>query len=351
MSRPVLRYGLLAGLFFLTGCLPYSCRPETEEALFPADSLSRQMAEEVPADTLARIGHTTGTEAHPLRYPRTVRFVGDAGVAVSDVERNSLFRFGADGTFDAEVRDEAFAVPYLAGVRQDTLVVFNAGANRFDWVVNGRRLPGRARDFERPAEETLVYTLATDRHLYAKVVGEEIAPTLLRLAAGGRPEVRTELPGPYWARSGVLRRWGDRLVSVSGFRPVVHTLPLDFRAEARADSLRLMGFDSPMLERSHAYAQGDAEKPPLLAASAAAVDDTLFVLNLRPGWVQIDVYDRTGRLQRRLVEPHEAADRNFYPVDLDARRLDGGYQFAVAVRSPEPQVEIFRWRAASVAGR
>ena len=351
MHRSVLRYGLLAGLFFLTGCLPYSCRPETEEALFPADSLSRQVAQEVPADTLDPIGHTTGTEAHPLRYPRTVRFVGDDGLAVSDVERNSLFRFGTDGTFEAEVRDDAFAVPYLAGVREDTLVVFNAGANRFDWVVEGRRLSDRSRAFERPAEETLVYALATDDYLYAKVVGEEIAPTLLRLTADGRPEARTELPGPYWARSGVLRQWDDRLVSVSGFRPVVHTLPLNFQAEARADSLRLMGFDSPMLERSYAYAQGDAEKPPLLAASAAAVGETLFVLNLRPGWVQIDVYDRTGRLQRRLIEPHEAAGRNFYPVDLAARRAEGGYQFAVAVRSPEPQVRIFRWRPASAPRR
>lgn len=350
MTRSALRYSLLAGLFLLTGCLPYSCRPETEEALFPADSLSRQVAEDVPADTLDSIGHTVGTEAHPLRYPRTVRFVGADGLAVSDVERNSLFRFGADGTFEAEVRDEAFAVPYLAGVRQDTLVVFNAEENRFDWVVDGRRLPGRARDFERPAEESLVYALATDRHLYAKVVGEGFAPVIQRLGTNGRVEARTELPGPYWARSGGLRRWDDRLVSVSGFRPVVHTLPLDFQSEARADSLRLMGFDSPMLERSHAHAKGDAQKPPLLAASAATVGDTLFVLNLRPGWVQIDVYDRTGRLQRRLIEPHEEANRNFYPVDLDARRADGGYQFAVAVRSPEPQVEVFQWQPVSVGG-
>ncbi len=351
MIRSVLRYGLLAGLVLLTGCLPYSCRPETEEALFPSDSLSRQVAQEAPADTLAPIGRTTGTEAHPLRYPRTVRFVGDDGLAVSDVERNSLFSFGVEGAFRAEVRDEAFAVPYLAGVRGDTLVVFNAESNRFEWVVDGRRLPDRARAFERPAEETLVYALATDDRLYAKVVGEEIAPTLVRLGREGQGDARTELPGPYWARSGVLRRWGDRLVSVSGFRPVGHTLPLDFRAGARADSLRLMGFDSPMLERSHAYAQGDAQKPPLLAASAAAVGDTLFVLNLRPGWVQIDAYDRTGRLQRRLIEPHDEANRNFYPVDLDARRAGGGYQFAVAVRSPEPHVEVFRWRRDAATGR
>ncbi|MFP4228921.1 MAG: hypothetical protein ACLFTE_08855, partial [Salinivenus sp.] len=254
MPAPLFRYGLLAGLLFLTGCLPYSCRPETEKALFPADSLSRQVAQEAPTDTLQTRWRTEGTDAHPLRYPRTVRFVDDSSLAVSDVERNSLFRFSGAGDVEQEMRDDAFAVPQLAGVRQDTLIVFNAEANRFDWVADGTRLSDRARTIERPAEETLVYPLATDRHLYAKVVGEDIAPVLLRYDATGTRIARTALPGPYWARSGVLRRWGDRLVSVSGFRPVVHTLPEDFATEARPDSLRLMGFDSPMLERSYAYA-------------------------------------------------------------------------------------------------
>jgi hypothetical protein len=133
-------------------------------------------------------------------------------------------------------------------------------------------------------------------------------------------------------------------VSLSGFRPVVHRLPPDFSAETQPDSLSLVGFDSPMLDRSYAYAQDDVDKPPLLSASAAPVGDTLFVLNLRPGWVQIDAYDRSGRLLNRLVERHDAGDSNFYPVDLDARRTDAGYKFAIAVRSPNPQIELFRWR-------
>jgi hypothetical protein len=327
----------------LTGCLPYSCRPETEESLFASDSLSRRVAQETPADTLQAVWHTTGTDAHPIRYPRTVRFVGDSSLAVSDVERNSLFRFGPEGAFEAEHRDDAFAVPYLAGVRQDTLIVFNAESNRFDWVVDGRRLAELTRPFERPAEETLVYALATDWHLYAKVMGDDTAPVILRLNNAGTPVAQAALPGPYWRRAGGLRAWGDRLVSVSGFRPVVHTVPDDFADGATPDSLRLLGFDSPMLERSRAYAQGDAQKPPLLAASAATVGDTLFVLNLRPGWVHIDVYDRTGRLQRRLIERHGGGDRNFYPLDLDARRVADGYEFAVTVRSPEPRLSLYRW--------
>ena len=342
--RGLLRGILLSGLFVLSGCLPYSCRPDANETLFPADSLSRRVAQDTPADTLRRVWTSEGTKAHPLRYPRTVRFWGDGQVAVSDAERNSLFFFGADSTFQREHTDSTFAVPYLAGTRGDTLVVFNAGTNRIDFVTREGRHPGRSLTYERPAAETLVYVLATDTSLYAKAVGQETGASLARLDGRGRVVSRIELGGAYWRHAGFLRAWGDQVVSLSGFRPAVWRVPLGFADGARPDSLSLVGFDSPMLERSYAYAQGDVSNPPLLTASAAAVGDTLFVLNLRPGWVQIDAYDRQGRLQRRLVERHTGGNRNFYPVDLDARRVDGGYRFAVAVRSPEPQVEVFRWR-------
>lgn len=348
--RGLVRSLLLASLLVLVGCLPYSCQRNPNETLFPADSVSRRVADTVPTDTLRPVGTSTGTTDHPLTYPRTVRF-GAGTVAVSDAERNSLFRFGPDGAFRREVTDEAFAVPYLIGHRADTLAVFNAGADRVDFVVGGRRLADRAVAYDRPTREALVYMLATDAHLYAKVVGPEVGAHVSRLGPNGAVEARAELGGPYWRRAGFLRAWGDSLASLSGYRPVVHRLPRTFPDGARADSLSLVGFDSPMLERSYAYAAGNASKPPLLTASAAAVGDALFVLNLRPGWVQIDVYDRGGRLRRRLVEPHSVGNRGFYPLDLDARRTDEGYRFAVAVRSPEPRLELFRWRpSASASG-
>jgi hypothetical protein len=99
-----------------------------------------------------------------------------------------------------------------------------------------------------------------------------------------------------------------------------------------------------MLERRYAFGQGDVTEAPLLTPAAAPVGDSLFVLNLRPGWVQIDVYDRRGRLQRRLVERHEGGSPNFYPLDLDVRRTPDGYVFAVAIRSPEPRLDLFRWQ-------
>jgi hypothetical protein len=347
MSVRALVRGLLVGsLLVLAGCLPYSCQRTANEALFPADSTSRRVADTVPADTLRPVGASTGTKAHPLAYPRTVRFV-EGSVAVSDAERNSLFRFGPDGTFRREVADEAFAVPYLIGHRADTLVVFNAGADRIDFVVGGQRLAERAVAYDRPSREALVYMLATDAHLYAKVVGQDEGAHVARLDSTGAVVARADVGGPYWRRAGFLRAWGDSLVSLSGYRPVVQRLPRAFADGAAADSLSLVGFDSPMLERSFAYAQGDVTKPPLLTPAAAAVGDRLFVLNLRPGWVQIDVYGRDGRLQRRLLEPHRRGNRGFYPLDLDARRTDAGYRFAVAVRSPEPRLELFRWRPAA----
>ncbi len=356
MTRSALRRGstlVLLSLFLFTGCLPYSCQRQANEALYPSDSLSRRIAQNTPTDTLDSLWATTGTEAHPLKHPRTVRFVDDGELAVSDVERNSLFRFAADGRLVREMNDEGFRTPYLIGTRGDqrkpdhrrgdTLVVFNAGSNRIDFVADGRRLVGQSVTFERPAPETLVYMLATDTTMYVKVLGRQTDSFIARLNARAQPTARAPLTGPYWQYAGFLRAWGDTLVSLSGYRPVVNLLPRDFQDGTMPDSLRLVGFDSPMLERRYAFGQGDATEAPLLTPAAAPVGNTLFVLNLRPGWIQIDAYDRSGRLQRRLVERHDAGNPDFYPLDLDVRRTDEGYVFAVTIRSPTPRLEVYRW--------
>jgi hypothetical protein len=333
----------------LTGCLPYSCQPQPDRALYPSDSLSRQVAQDTPADTLEPLWSAQGTDAHPLVHPRTVRFMDDGTVAASDVERNSLFRFGADGAFAREIAGEGFRTPYLIGTREDTMVVFNAGTNRIDFVAEGRRHAGRSVSYERPAPETLVYMLATDTTLYAKVVGQQAGSFIGRLDGAGDVVARAPLSGPHWRYAGFLRAWGGSLVSLSGFRPAVDRLPRGFADGTVPDSLALIGFDSPMLGRRHAFGQGDASEAPLLTPAAAPVGDTLFVLNVRPGWVQIDAYDRTGRLQRRLIERHEDGSPNFYPLDLDARRTESGHVFAVTIRSPTPRLEVFRWPRPSTA--
>jgi len=344
LSRRLLVRGLVfvcVGL--LTGCLPYSCQPEPNEALYPSDSLSRRIAQDTPTDTLESRWDTAGPEGHPLAHPRTVRFQDDGTIAVSDVERNSLFQFGPEGRLVREITGGGFRTPYLIGTRGDTLVVFNAKTNRIDFVTEGRRQPDRSVSYQRPAPETLVYMLATDTTLYAKVVGQRTESFIARLNDRGASVARAPLDGPHWRYAGFLRAWADSLVSLSGFRPAVEVLPRPFRDGSAPDSLALVGFDSPMLERRHAFGQGDATEAPLLTPAAAPVGDTLFVLNLRPGWVQIDAYDRDGRLQRRLVERHEEGNPNFYPLDLDARRTDTGYVFAVTIRSPAPRLKLFRW--------
>lgn len=333
----------LLGVLLFTGCLPYSCQRQPNEALLPSDSLSRQIAKDTPADTLQSVWVSSGTETHPLARPRTVRFLETGRLAVSDVERNSLFLFGADGAFLEEVDDQGLAVPYLIGTRGDTLVVFNAETDRIDLLAAGRRVPGRSISYDRPAPEALVYMLATDTSMYAKTVRRNGKSFIARLNDAGQPTARVSLTGPYWRHAGFVRAWGEALVSLSGYRPVVDLLPRDFSAEATPDSLALVGFDSPMLERSYSFTEGDVTKAPLLTPTAAAVGDTLFVLNLRPGWIQIDAYDRSGRLQRRLVERDDTGSPDFYPLDLDARRTDEGYLFAVTIRSPEPRTELYRW--------
>lgn len=337
------RIGVLTFLFVLSGCLPHSCDRTETRALMPADSLSRQMASRVEVDTLNQIWMSDASE---LAYPRTIRFTGADQIYVSDVESHRLFAFGTDGAMMETVDGDDLHFPYLIGVRGDTALVFNPARHRIDFVAGGAVV----RSIDTPSGEALPrrqplqYAAAADSALFVKIVGEEFDSYIARLGPEGQIQERFELQGPFWRFAGQLRPWGDSLVSLSGYRPVVDVLP----AEAQQiDTLRLHGFDSPMLSRSRLFLAGEVDEAPLLSASAAAAGDLLFVLNMRPGWLRIDAFDRQGRLQHRLVQPNPRARMNtdYYPVDLDVRRVQGGaYEFAVAVAKPEPRIELYRWR-------
>lgn len=353
---------MLSVLLMLTGCLPSSCQREGNEALYPADSTSRDIAQSTPVDTLERLWSTQASDAEgavPLTHPRSVRFYDDGRLAVSDVERDGLFLFAPNGTLQQTVKEQdSMDVPYLAGVRKggagqrDTLVVFSAGTNRFDLFVDGRRLPGRSVSYERPAEETLVYPAASDAAYFVKAIGQNMSGRVDRLNRQGDREAQRSLDGPYWHHAGGLRAWGDTLLSLAGFRPVIERMPLAFNASTSVDTTALVGFDSPMLERRYAFSQGDVERPPLLTPDAAPLGDSLYVLNLRPGWIRVDVYDRSGRLQHALVESHEGGNPNFNAVGLDVRRDGEALLIAVALRSPEPALEVYRWQpGGELAGR
>ncbi len=339
-ARPFLF--LLAVSLLLAGCLPSSCRREESRALFPSDSLSRQVAEATAVDTLQLAWRTTGTETHPLEYPRTLLFGERGRLYASDVERNSLFVFGEDGRFVEEMVAEAFDVPYLVGRRGDTLVVFNPREQRLDFWAGGRIASSRPTPQDLP-RAPLQFVAASDDAVFFKLLGEDFEGYVARLDADGNLTKRVALPGPSWRHAGMLRLWGDTLVSLSGYRAVADLFPTDL--SALPDTLALVGFDSPMLARSRSFALGNVGEPPLLSPAAAPAGAFLFALNMRPGWLQIDVFDRQGRLVRRLTQPDPSFGQNFYPRDLAVRhRPDGAYELAVALTDPAPRVDLYVWK-------
>lgn len=316
--------------------------------MFAADSLSRTIARNAPRDTLTVLWHTDGSEAHPLERPRTVRLGPQQRVWITDAERNRLQIYDANGALLRDTDPTRLDVPYLSGLRGDTAVVFNAGTNRFDWIADGDSI--RSVPIQRSADATLIYTLATDRALYTKIVGEEMDGRIQRRDdRTGAVVAQTTLTGPHWQYAGFLRAWGDSLLSLSGFRPTADVLPRAFEDGAALDSLAFRGFDSPMLPRRYAFVQGDVNQAPLLSVSAAARGPYLFVLNLRTGWVRIDVYDRNGQLQHILTPAERPSRPNFYPIDLDVQTTSEGYRMAVIRRSPSPRLTVYRWAVPSDA--
>ncbi len=107
----------------------------------------------------------------------------------------------------------------------------------------------------------------------------------------------------------------------------------------------LMGFDSPMLARSRLFVLNDLDQPPMLTVSAVAEGELLFLLNMRPGWLRVDVYDHDGHLQNILTQPSPEFDQGYYPSDIAVRRISATeYELAVSVIEPEPRIERYRWR-------
>ncbi len=339
-------FPVLVLLFGLTGCLPYSCNRIESRRLFPADSLSRQMAAALPVDTLRLQWTTTGPE-DALTHPRTVLFGADGRLYVADTERNGVFMFEGDGRFAGEIADAAFAFPYLAGQWGDTLAVFNPQARRVDYVRDGAVVGGVPLPADVPRRGGLLYVAAGPGRLFLKAIGQDFDGYVARLDAQGAVVARHPLAGPYWRHAGLLRLWGDSLLSLSGFRPVLDVLP----PGGGLDTLALAGFDSPMLARSRLFMLGEIDEPPLLTASAAPAGDRLFVLNMRPGWLRVDIYDRDGRLRHVLTQEKPAFNQDYYPTDLAVRRTDdGAFEVAVVVARPAPAVALYRWRPGLISG-
>ena len=340
--RRLSSYLILGLLLTVSGCFPFSCQPRESRALFPSDSLSRQLAEAIAVDTLTTLWETRGNSDHPLSYPRTVRFGTRGTIYVSDAKTNKILEFlPEDGTLERVHTSISYDTPYIVGIRQDTILVLNPTARRIDFTVGDEtalhtKLP------EDPSTEGLRYATASDDHIYIKLLGENFDGYVAQLNHAGATVKKIPVSRPHWRYAGLMRMWGDSLISFSGFRPVIDIMD----GGDALDSLALVGFDSPMLARSRAYALGYTRQPPLLYSSAAPLSDLIFVLNLRPGWLRIDVFDQEGNLVNRLVQEGPGFNKNFYPIDIDVRmNSEGIFELAVAYVEPEPKITLYSWKS------
>lgn len=331
------RYIAPALLLLLTGCTPFSCRVSDPHALLPADSLSRAYAEDVRAYELEPVSDISLLDL--ANHPRTMLFSpDDRWLYVGDTRSHHVAQINLDDGSARQIEHPTFRNPYLAGFLDDTLVVLNPARRTLDYISNSTivrqvDLP----DFD--DRRTLRYATVHDQVVFVKSVSEPHGSFLSRFDRAGEEVDRVELDGPYWRHAGMLRSWGDSLISLSGYRPVLDVISRDLAV----DSLRLMGFDSPMLPRSRRFLLGDARDAPLLSSAASPAGDRLWVLNMRPGWIQVDAYDRDGRLEGMFTQPEPTPDRRFYPVDLIAREeADGSVLLHVLLARPNAGIVTYR---------
>jgi hypothetical protein len=300
--------GLALALWLLSGCSPFGSSSEPKD-LFPADSVSRQIAEAIAPETLElliRIEPDTAT------FFGSMQIGPDSLIWIGDLSDRSIRRFTLGGEEMTAIRSPEIQYPYLAGRSGSTSFIFDVGTESLLRVesahfVDRIALPARAGGLSLSRFVSVV-----GEHMYVKDTGSRDNATLAVSSLGG-PPVRVKLPGQPWRYHGVLKTWGQRMVGVSSFRPILYF----FDSFARLDSMSLVGFDSPMLARSRAFALGEVSDPPLLISSFSAVANRLFVLNVRPGILRIDEYDETGRLMRAF-QREAPVPESYTPVDLIA---------------------------------
>lgn len=336
--RPV--WFILAATLF-AGCLPSSCRREDSRVLFAADSVARAYAETLPVDTLNLVFDTSSDPA-VFALPRTLTFADDGDLVVSDAKANQLVRLSAEGVvaarYDLGSGAAPGGIPYIVGSSADTVYIFSAGDNTITGLVAGRRVRHFALD-RADAARQLRYVAVDSTGVWVKSVDPDSGSTAVRYRWDGTRTAATTLRGPYWVHAGILRASGDSVLSIRGYMPIVNVID----SAGQIDSVRLRGFDSPMLARMRSFVLGNTESPPLLIPSAAYDGERFYVINARPGWLRIDVYDASMSLEAILVEPNPGFNKSFYPTDIAVRSEVGRILLAVSLQEPEPSVRLFAW--------
>ncbi|HLE57037.1 MAG TPA: hypothetical protein VJB15_08140, partial [Rhodothermia bacterium] len=90
---------------------------------------------------------------------------------------------------------------------------------------------------------------------------------------------------------------------------------------------------SPMLARGRAYSLGSIDEPPLMISGVHVAQDDLYVINVRPGILRLDVFDPNGRLVR-VLQFEEPEPSGFTPVDLVVgSQGDSSYVIVASVSS------------------
>lgn len=349
-------------LLAVVGCLPTTCSRTESTALMPADSLSRSLAVEITPDTLAFIASIDLTDEDrfgtSMVHPQTVEVDASGATWMADVETGWLVRIARDGTtIPMELGGESY--PYLAGAATASSISTDGAPDMWVWQAGNAQLVRldahlglvSRTEFPLPEAAEQRYVYAVEDTIYMKRVVKDGISTWEQRTPEGVLLAAQLLPGPFWYHAGFVRAWGDRPVSLAGYRPTITTwlpAPAYPGGEVSLDSLALVGFDSPVLARRRAFVDGRLAQPPLLSSAARPLGDQLFVLNLRPGWLQIDVYDRSGRLLKVLTEPDPAFNRDFFPVDL-AVYVDPTDDTASTIRidvlvwKPEPSLRRYAW--------
>lgn len=187
------------------------------------------------------------------------------------------------------------------------------------------------------ANATLRYVAVDGERIVVKALDQESGGHLAWYDPFGTRLLERKLDGAYWRHSGLLKTDGDSLLSLRGYLPLIDV----YSDATKVDSVALFGFDSPMLARTRLFEGNSAKAPPLLSSSSAACGNFWYVLNIRPGWVRVDKYDRTGKLQQAFTQPDPTFDSKQLTTDL---AVSCGAETLVAITIANPVPEV-RWYA------
>ncbi len=321
----------------LTGCLPSSCNRVEPRDITAADSTSRALALSMPVDTL-EIDFVTDFDRDDFVNPRTVLFAADGDLLVSDTRSHVIHRLDGEGEIESSTAMPD-AIPYLAGAAGDTMWVFSPRDRAVHRFEGGERRSRVDLDLGAGDERALQWVIRTETGFVSKVLDDSDGNRIAFHDKEGAVVRRVDLSEATWRYAGLLRSRGSDIISLSGFLPWV------FRPDSTGlDSTRLSGFDSPMLARTLQFERGSTNQPPLLSGSSALAGDWMFLLNMRPGWLHIDVYDADFVLRYVLTQPDPGFNKEYYPTDIAVRQVgEREFELAVTLIEPVPGVERYRW--------